>query len=156
MVYLIMNVNIHKLQIQYNLLLLLNNNEKYKLSEVVTFIDYVPHDEVKIYQQKSQVLLLAVNNVPSAKGIVTGKIFEYLQAQRPIVAIAPTDGDLAAILEASKAGFVVDFEEVNKLKEILVDLHKQYREGNLKVNSVGVEQYHRRTLTTQLANIIKK
>ncbi|MEN8805724.1 MAG: glycosyltransferase family 4 protein [Wenyingzhuangia sp.] len=130
--------------------------EKYKLSEVVTFIDYVPHDEVKIYQQKSQVLLLAVNNVPSAKGIVTGKIFEYLQAQRPIVAIAPTDGDLAAILEASKAGFVVDFEEVNKLKEILVDLHKQYREGNLKVNSVGVEQYHRRTLTTQLANIIKK
>ncbi|MDO3694421.1 glycosyltransferase family 4 protein [Wenyingzhuangia sp. chi5] len=128
----------------------------YQLLENVTFIDYLPHEEVKSYQQKSQVLLLAVNNVPSAKGIVTGKIFEYLQAQRPIVAIAPTDGDLAAILETSKAGFVVGFKEVNKLTEILVDLHSQYKLGMLKVNSVGVEQYHRKALTGQLANIIKK
>lgn len=128
----------------------------YQLSEKVTFIDYLPHDEVKAYQQKSQILLLAVNNVPSAKGIVTGKIFEYLQAQRPVVAIAPTDGDLSTILETSKAGFVVDFDEVDKLKEILVDLHQQYSQGVLNVNSVGVEQYHRKALTKQLANIIKK
>lgn len=130
--------------------------KKHQLSENVIFIDYLPHDEVKNYQQKSQVLLLAVNNVPSAKGIITGKIFEYLQAQRPILAIAPTDGDLAAILETSKAGFVVDFNDVNKLTEILVDLHHQYCEGGLKINSIGVEQYHRKALTAQLANIIKK
>ncbi|ANW95276.1 glycosyl transferase family 1 [Wenyingzhuangia fucanilytica] len=128
--------------------------KKYKLLDYVTFVDYLPHDEVKKYQQKSQVLLLAVNNVPSAKGIVTGKIFEYLQAQRPIIAIAPTDGDLAMILSNSKAGFVVDFNEVNKLKEILVDLHEQYCSKGLTVNSVGVEQYHRKALTEQLANII--
>ncbi|GGF76580.1 glycosyltransferase family 4 protein [Wenyingzhuangia marina] len=130
--------------------------ERYQLSGKITFIDYLPHEEVKSYQQKSQVLLLAVNNVPSAKGIVTGKIFEYLQAQRPIVAIAPTDGDLAVILEKSKAGFVVDFKDVKKLTEILVDLHTQFKLGALTVNSVGVEQYHRKSLTGQLANIIKK
>ena len=128
----------------------------YQLTENITFIDYLPHEEVKSYQQKSQVLLLAVNNVPSAKGIVTGKIFEYLQAQRPIVAIAPTDGDLVVILEKSKAGFVVDFKDVKKLTEILVDLHTQFKLGALTVNSVGVEQYHRKYLTAQLANIIKK
>ncbi|MGY5355995.1 glycosyltransferase family 4 protein [Wenyingzhuangia sp. IMCC45467] len=130
--------------------------KKHELLENVIFIDYLPHEEVKTYQQKSQVLLLAVNNVPSAKGIVTGKIFEYLQAQRPIVAIAPKNGDLATILNTAKAGFVVDFNEVNKLTEILVDLHSQYKLGMLKVNSVGVEQYHRKALTGQLANIIKK
>lgn len=126
----------------------------YGLTENIIFIDYVPHEEVKQYQQKSQVLLLAVNNVPSAKGIVTGKIFEYLQAQRPVLAIAPTKGDLAVILEKSKAGFVVDFNEVDKLTEILVDLHQQYSLEKLNVNSVGVEQYHRKALTEQLANII--
>ncbi|MGY5351173.1 glycosyltransferase family 4 protein [Wenyingzhuangia sp. IMCC45533] len=128
----------------------------YGLSHQIKYIDYLPHDEVRQYQKKSQVLLLAVNNVPSAKGIVTGKIFEYLQAKRPVLAIAPVDGDLAVILEKSKAGFVVDFNEVEKLKEILVDLHQQYKQGTLMVSSVGVAQYHRKALTAQLAKIIKK
>ncbi|NJB82581.1 glycosyltransferase family 4 protein [Wenyingzhuangia aestuarii] len=129
--------------------------QDFGLLDNVSFVDYLPHEEVKAYQQKSQVLLLAVNNVPSAKGIVTGKIFEYLQAQRPVVAIAPTNGDLAVILEKAKAGFVVDFKETEKLKEILVDLHKQYQQGALNINAVGVEQYHRKALTAELANIIK-
>lgn len=128
--------------------------EDFGLSKKVTFIDYMPHDEVRKYQQKSQVLLLAVNNVPSAKGIVTGKIFEYLQAQRPILAIAPKDGDLASILAKSKGGNVVGFNDVEEMKVLLVNMYAQYKSGNLEVNSVGVEQYHRKALTEQLANII--
>ncbi len=130
--------------------------ETYGLSCQIKFIDYLPHNEVTQYQQKSQVLLLAVNKVPSAKGIITGKIFEYLQAKRPVLAIAPKDGDLSVILEKSKAGFVVDFDEVERLKEILVDLHQQYLQGTLTLKSVGVAQYHRKALTAQLAKIIKK
>ncbi|PKP45127.1 MAG: glycosyl transferase family 1, partial [Bacteroidetes bacterium HGW-Bacteroidetes-12] len=49
---------------------------KYRLSKNVKVIDYVTHDKVVEFQKKSQVLLLIVNNVPSAKGIITGKIFE--------------------------------------------------------------------------------
>lgn len=128
----------------------------FKLTEQVSFIDYLPHDAVKKYQQKSQVLLLAVNNVPSAKGIVTGKIFEYLQAQRPIVAIAPIDGDLSVILQKSKAGTVVGFQDEVALKKIVVDLYQKYQSGVLKIDSVGVEQYHRKVLTAQLATIIKQ
>lgn len=126
------------------------------LENSVVYIDYLPHQEVKKYQQKSQVLLLAVNRVPSAKGIVTGKIFEYLQAQRPIVAIAPKNGDLAVILNKSKAGGVVGFDDVEELKKILVDLYTKYIAQNLQVKTTGVEQYHRKALTEKLANIILK
>ncbi len=128
----------------------------YGLTKVVTVIDYLPHEAVKKYQQKSQVLLLAVNNVPSAKGIVTGKIFEYLQAQRPIIAIAPEDGDLANILRKANVGSVVGFENADKLKGVVEELYFKFKKDTLEVNSVGVEQYHRRALTQQLANIIKK
>jgi len=123
---------------------------------VLKKLNYLPHEEVKIYQQKSQVLLLAVNNVPSAKGIVTGKIFEYLQAQRPIVAIAPTDGDVAAVLEETKSGAVVGFDDTESLKKILVDLYQEYQNGSLKIKAIGVEKYHRKALTEALVNIIKK
>lgn len=129
--------------------------EKHQLKNI-TKINYVPHSEVKIHQQQSQVLLLAVNKVPSAKGIITGKIFEYLQAKRPILAIGPEDGDLAEIINKTNSGIVVDFNNKSKLKEVVVDLYQEYKEQTLIVNSTDVEQYHRKELTKQLANIIKE
>ncbi len=122
----------------------------------ITKINYVPHSEVKIYQQKSQVLLLAINKVPSAKGIITGKIFEYLQAKRPILAIGPEDGDLAEIISKTNSGAIVDFNNKSKLKEVVVNLYQQYKQQTLMVNSTDIEQYHRKELTKELANIIKE
>lgn len=122
----------------------------------ITKIKYVPHSEVQTYQQKSQVLLLAVNKVPSAKGIITGKIFEYLQAKRPILAIGPEDGDLAEILKQTNSGTIIDFHNKKKLKQVVFKLYQQYKQKQLMVTSTGIEKYHRRALTNQLANIIKE
>ena len=96
-----------------------------KLEGNTKYISYVPHQKVMNYQREAQVLLLAVNNVPSAKGIITGKIFEYLHAKRPILAIAPKDGDLAEIITKTNAGFVVDFNDKENLKKIILKLYKK-------------------------------
>ena len=122
----------------------------------VTRINYVPHKEVQQYQRASQVLLLAVNKVPSAKGIITGKIFEYLQAKRPILAIGPEDGDLAEILAKTNAGSIVDFNEKEQLKNTVSDLYKKYQQNSLEGSSVNIEQYHRKELTKQLSVILKQ
>jgi len=119
-------------------------------------IDYLNHTEVHKYQRASQVLLLSINNVPNAKGIVTGKIFEYLQAKRPILAIGPEDGDAADILNATKAGKIFDFQEEKKLEAYISLLFEQYKGGNLVVDSKNIEGYHRKQLTEELARIIKK
>jgi hypothetical protein len=119
------------------------------------FIAYLPHSEVRVYQQKSQMLLLVVNNVPSAKGIVTGKIFEYLEANRPILAIAPTDGDAAAIIKATNSGFVIDFEDETNLKRVILSNYQAFKKQALHVDSRDIQQYHRKELTKKLATIIK-
>ncbi len=128
--------------------------ETYKLSENVHILDYVSHNEVIEYQKKSQVLLLIVNNVPSAKGIITGKIFEYLMAHRPILAIAPTNGDLAKIVEETNSGTVVDFDDRDRLKKIILDLYSEFKKGDIKVNSKNIEQFHRKELTKKVSEII--
>jgi len=130
--------------------------EKYGLQNSTEFISYVPHHSVLEYQQAAQVLLLAVNNVPSAKGIITGKIFEYLQANRPILAIAPVDGDLNEIINKTKTGIVVGFNDKEKLKTSLSQLFVDFKNNELKVSSQNIEHYHRRELTKRLASIINQ
>lgn len=123
--------------------------------EIVEHIPYVSHNEVKKYQSTTQLLLLAINNVPSAKGIITGKIFEYLQAKRPILAIGPVDGDAAEIISKSGAGTTIDFNDKDSLKSYLIDCYQQYKKENLVVQAKGIEQYHRKELTKQLASLIR-
>ena len=119
-------------------------------------IDYIPHTEVKKHQQKSQVLLLVVNNVPSAKGILTGKIFEYLQAKRSILAIGPEDGDLAKIIHQTNSGTITDFNDAVTLKKTILALYTNYKKGITSVSSKNIEQYHARNLTKKVAEIIKE
>ena len=126
-----------------------------KLEDKTQFINYMPHHEVMDHQEAAQVLLLAVNNVPSAKGIITGKIFEYLQAKRPILAIAPLDGDLAEIINNTNSGIVVDFDDKEKFKNIILDFYKKYKQNELNIDSKNIIQYHRKNLTKQLAEMIK-
>jgi len=129
--------------------------KKYELKNYTTFIDYLAHREVLQHQLSAQVLLLSVNNVPSAKGIITSKIFEYLQANRPILAIGPTDGDLAEIINKTSSGTIIDFVDEIKLKKEILKLYTNFKNKVPKEESINIDQYHRKELTKQLAKIIK-
>jgi len=126
-----------------------------QLTKYVNHIDYLLHNEVFSHLKKSQVLLLFLNNVPSAKGIVTGKVFEYLRAKRPILAIAPVDGDLAEIMEVTNAGNLADFDDSDILKKNIYAYFNAFIEGKLVVNSKEIQKYHRKNLTAQLAELLK-
>lgn len=120
----------------------------------IEFLPYLPHHEVIQVQRKSAVLLLSVNNVPSAKGIITGKIFEYLAISRPILCIGPTDGDAAEIVNKAGAGPVVGFDDLERFKKAVSQLFAQYQEGRLSVNSEGVETYSRKALCGEIGKIL--
>lgn len=134
----------------------INEIENYKLAQNVNIVKYLPHNKVIEFQEKSQVLLLVVNNVPSAKGILTGKIFEYLMVKRPILAIAPKNGDLAEIVEKTKSGIVVDFNNREILKKSILEYYLVFKENKLEINSTEIMQYHRKELTKKVADIINK
>ena len=126
-----------------------------KLDENTDFVGYVSHQEAIAYQNKSQVLLLLIPNVKNNKGILTGKLFEYLKAKRPILAIGPEKGDLATILQETNSGVIVNFDAEEKLKLEIVALYQKYKEDKLTVNFNNIEKYHRKELTKKLASILK-
>lgn len=135
---------------------ILKSIQDFGLYPNLNLINYLPHDEVLNNQKTSQILLISINNVPAAKGIITGKVFEYLQAKRPIIAIAPIDGDLAAILDTTNAGKVINFEDEITLKKVLKTYYYDYQQNELQIKSSNYQQYHRKNLTLQLSELIKK
>lgn len=134
----------------------INSINKNNLGSNLNLISYVPYNEVHSLQQAAQILLLVVNNTPNAKGILTGKIFEYLMARRPILAIAPEDGDLAEVINQTESGKVFGFLEVEKLRAYILACYAQYQQGQLEINSHGIEQYSRRNLTKKMVTLFEE
>lgn len=127
----------------------------YKLSEKVISSPYIPHYKAIQLQQQAQVLLLLIPKTKKSKGILTGKLFEYLQAKRPILAIGPTNGDAAEIIKDTNSGFMIDFNDEITMKKVILEMYHQYKENNLQVKSKNTYKYHRKELTRQLSEIIK-
>ncbi len=134
----------------------LESLEKHGLKGHLEDLGYLDHKEVSRFQRSARVLLLVVNQVPSARGIVTGKIFEYMSARRPVLAIGPTDGDLAEIVRQTQCGTVIDFEDEKKMRNTIQELYRSFRTNELKVNPGNIEKYHRKNLTGDLAAILKE
>lgn len=130
--------------------------EKFEILKFATLIDNLPHDAVIEQQCSSSVLLLLINRSPSAKGILTGKLFEYLYANRPIIAIGPEGGDAAKILAETSAGTVIDFDNKDKMKEEILQLFSLHKENQLvgSNNEVAIEKYSRRHLSKQYAELL--
>ncbi|OIP84170.1 MAG: glycosyl transferase family 1, partial [Porphyromonadaceae bacterium CG2_30_38_12] len=127
-------------------LLNLNNN--------LLKVGYLSHQEAIISQQSSQVLLLLINQSVNAKGFVTGKFYEYLAAKRPILAIGPTDGDVATILNETTAGKIIGFTDYETTKKVILDFYSQYKSGKFNVDTKSVDRYSRKSLTAELSKIL--
>ena len=101
-------------------------------------------------------LLLLVNDTPNAKLILTGKIFEYLASKRPIICVAPEDGDAAKVISECNAGKTFGFNEKKKLKKYILESFENFESGNLVANSKNTEQYSREHLTKKMSDVIKE
>lgn len=77
-----------------------------------------------------------------------------MASQRPILAIGPTDGDAAEVLNASKAGAMVDFDDVEELKKAVQAFYLLYKAGKLEVSSGEIMKYSRQSLTGELAGLL--
>lgn len=124
------------------------------LEKFVVKTNYLSHKEAIREQKKSHVLFLPINNTQNAKGIITGKLFEYLAAGRPVLGIGPVDGDAAEIINDTKAGMISGFGDNNRLKNNILALYHDYKKGELQINAGDVSKYSRKKLTEELVKLL--
>jgi glycosyltransferase involved in cell wall biosynthesis len=106
--------------------------EELDLGDRLELLDYLPHRRALELQRDSEAnLLLLPEAAGRGKVVPSGKIFEYLAAERPILAAVPTDGAAAKLVRETGAGIVVGPEDEKGIREALVGLHARWKAGHL-------------------------
>ena len=116
--------------------------------------DRVPHDVALRLMRNAHILLLLLRKGPDAS---SGKIFEYMVAGRPVLAIGAKDGVAAQMVRACGIGSAVDPEDVGELVDCLYQIVSGYAgfaDQYYRPKWEVIGQYERKFLTQQLANLL--
>ncbi len=117
-------------------------------------MEYTPHNLIVEWQRKARVLLLAGGTEPESKGILTGKFFEYMAAQRPILGFGPKGGDMDIALEESGCGTMFDYQDSNGVSAFLEEQYKLFQAGQIPIVKGNIDAYSRVELTRQMATVL--
>jgi len=136
---------------------ILKELEDPEFAGVFETLPYLKHRESVGHLLASDVSLLIIDDAPVNKGILTGKLFEYIGARRPILALAP-EGNAAELIRRYKLGFVVHPKDVPAIKRLLLHLVEEWQNMQLKfqANNSDVEKFDRKNLTKELQGIFEE
>jgi glycosyltransferase involved in cell wall biosynthesis len=127
---------------------------KLGLQGVIKFLGYVPHQESLKLMVDSDCLLLII--APEEPYSYTGKLFEYLGAKRPILALIPPQGIAGNLIRSTKAGIIISPKDVNSIKQAIFKLFQDWKRGGLGTIQSDVSGYDRKVLTKKLAKVFEQ
>lgn len=129
--------------------------KKISLGDNIELIPDVSHDQSIENLLNSIILFLVIPEIKNDKGILTGKLFEYLAARKPIVCIGPIDGDAASIINECGAGKVFDRSKEAELTDYLEYLISKWSKGeSLEISNENYKKYSRFSQAEELSKII--
>jgi glycosyltransferase involved in cell wall biosynthesis len=117
---------------------------------------YVSHKEALELQNRASILLLLEIDSLETRGIIPGKIFEYFAAKKPILAIGPENWEAGKMVLDTQSGTYLLFGDKEKVKSWILDQFYQKEAQGVKQINSDISKYHRRELTGELADLIKK
>lgn len=126
------------------------------LKNNLTNLGYQTHDVALKHMQDSTVLLMTNFPQESSKGIIPGKIFEYLATGKTILSFGPKDADVEKILNETKAGKHFGYDEKENLKKFILESYQNWKSGTLNQNAENIEQFSRKNLTQKLVDFMNK
>ncbi len=122
------------------------------VAECFEHIPYVTHAESLGYLLAADAALLIIDDAPQNRGIVTGKVYEYIGAGLPILALAP-EGDAAELVRRNQLGLTAAPQDVAAIQSAFLQISAPgFRKG--KNSAAG--QFERRFLTEQLAAVFNQ
>jgi glycosyltransferase involved in cell wall biosynthesis len=128
----------------------------YQISDNIDIISQVSHDESIEYLMDSDFLLLFIAKEKS-EIVIPAKLFEYIAAKKPILAMVPLQGEAAELIVSLGTGLLAEIDDVSLIKSHILELCQLAKEQ--KINSRfhfstdSIFQFERKIQTKSLAEI---
>lgn len=133
---------------------ILGSFENSNLKNHIENLGYLSHDKAIDEMANSSMLLMTNFPNESSKGIIPGKIFEYLATGKQIISFGPNDADVSKILDETKAGKHFGYQDSETIKLFILEKFELWKNDRLSENTGNIEQFSRRNLTKQLSEIL--
>lgn len=117
---------------------------------------YVDHKEAVSIMKNSCINLMVLPDDEESKGVYTGKIFDYIMANRPILGIMPRDGVAAELINNCNVGLGAGHKEYDSIRDFVLEVYNKFK-NNESLDTDGVNkciQFDRKSLSKQLSKYI--
>jgi Glycosyltransferase Family 4 len=114
----------------------------------------VAHQQSVAEMLAADLLLLVIGGGVAARGVLSGKVFEYLRAGPPVLLIGPPDGDAAQLLRAHARCHVADEADTHGIAAALEAALERPPAPALP-EGADPGRFERRVLTRQLAQFLR-
>jgi len=126
------------------------------LSGKVSVITSVEHTKAIEIMRKSDALLL-IHPTNGRKGVYTGKLFEYLAALKPIIALVDEEDVAAELIREANAGYICDNANIQKIEMILEEAYTEWvQKCKRAFNKEVILKHHRKEQVKRLENFIEE
>jgi glycosyltransferase involved in cell wall biosynthesis len=91
------------------------------------------------------------------KGVFTGKLFDYISVQKPVLAFVDKEDVAAKLIEEFNCGYVAEFSEINENKQVILQAFLDWKNHQIKFASdEQVQSLHRKKQVEKLNHLISK
>jgi len=128
--------------------------EGLELGDRLELIPYVTRRRSLELQRDSEALLLLIPEAGGrGRGVLSGKVFEYLAAERPILASVPPEGAAADLIRKTGSGVVAPPDDPPAIREALEGLYARWQAGTLSGPTLDEESRRRISRETRVGEL---
>ena len=150
----------HKLRIMLGGIISENVREELesnkKLKEKISYMGYMPHEQVVSAYFDCNLLLLLLNKSDNAKWILPLKFFEYLGANRKILALGLPNSDLGDLMNGKSLGKLMEYSDIEGIKDFISNEYEKKDSPDRENRHQLIAQFSHSNLTDKLEDLLNK
>lgn len=137
-----------------------NQISKYNLNEVYKYAGILNRNKCLELEKRSYFLLLSTWNNKNYKGVIPGKLYEYLMAQSKIISICTgnlPNSEVGEIIKELNCGFSIEIDTSrNYIIDYLLTEYDFFKKGKYKYDVSVIEKYLYDNLALEYEKILSK